>query len=299
MKRRIILAIVVVLAAAAGAAWYLRNHSIAVLQPRGQIAAGERDLIVLASSLSLIVVVPVFIMLFSFAWRYREDAHPKTKYQPEWDHHSGLEATWWLIPTAMIVVLSVVAWKSAHSLDPFRPIASATKTVDIEVVALQWKWLFIYPEQDVATINTVYMPVGTPVNFHITSDAPMNSFWVPSLGGQMYAMAGMSTQLHLEADEAGSYRGSSANISGDHFADMTFTARAISREGYTEKMRELKATGGSLDISTYNRLALPGTAKSTVRYGKVTDGLYDWIVMKYMSPAHGAVPAGHSHGAAL
>ena len=291
MKRRILAAGIILPTIGLAAALYLKNHSIAVLQPRGQIAGAERDLILLAAVLSLIVVVPVFIMLFLFAWRYREQASPKTPYTPNWDHHTGLESAWWAIPAAIIVVLSAVTWESSHRLDPFKPIASTTKSEVIQVVALQWKWLFIYPEQGVASVNKVFMPVGRPVSFQITSDAPMNSFWIPSLGGQTYAMAGMDTQLHLQADEPGTYRGVSANISGDGFASMHFSAIAESPQQYNDRLAAMARDGDTLNEGRYELLAKPGILKGTASYAHVTPGLYDAIMMKYMSPSLPGLPA--------
>jgi cytochrome o ubiquinol oxidase subunit 2 len=299
MKQRILLVLLGLTTVVAGAAWYLRGHSIAVLQPKGTIASDERELMVLAALLSVIVVIPVFILLFVFAWRYRENAHPRTAYRPNWDHNPALETAWWLIPTAIIFVLSIVTWRSSHSLDPFRPIATTSRTEIVQVVALQWKWLFIYPEHGVASVNQLYMPVGRPVSFQITSDAPMNSFWIPSLGGQMYAMAGMNTQLNLRADEAGTYRGSSANISGDQFADMHFAVSALPSNEYDKALASLTAKGSQLTVASYTTLAKPSVVKSNLHYGKIDAGLYDWVIMKYMTPLSGAMPAGHGHGAEL
>jgi len=177
-------------------AGYLHGHSIAVLNPQGFIANKERGLIVTITLLMLIVVIPVFALTFAIAWKYRE-GNTAARYSPEWDHNRWVEAVWWAVPLVLITVISMISWSSSHELDPFRPLRSANPPITIQVVALQWKWLFIYPDQNIATVNFVQFPANTPVDFQITSDAPMNSFWIPQLGGQIYAMAGMSTQLHL------------------------------------------------------------------------------------------------------
>ncbi|QQS18243.1 ubiquinol oxidase subunit II [Candidatus Saccharibacteria bacterium] len=196
------------------------NHSFPLLQTRGEIANRQRDLLVFATALALLVLVPVYFMIFTFAWRYR--AGHKQDYKPEWDTHKGYEALWWGIPIAIISVLAVVTWVTSHSLDPFKPLASSQKPLQVQVVALQWKWLFIYPEQGVASVNEVAFPASRPVEFTMTSDAPMNSFWIPQLAGQIYVMSGMSTKLHVVADVPGVYQGMSSNISGKGFADMKF-----------------------------------------------------------------------------
>src|SRR5688572_21939694 len=190
-------ALFVLIAATTGVlTWLVLGANVAVLEPAGSIAERQRGLIIFASLLSLIVVVPVFALTFYIAWKYRA-SNKKAKYTPDWDHHTGIEALWWAIPLALITILSVITYKTSHELDPFRPIASDKKPLTVQVVALQWKWLFIYPEQNIASVNFVQFPEDRPVNFQITSDAPMNSFWIPQLGGQMYAMSGMNTKLHL------------------------------------------------------------------------------------------------------
>lgn len=264
-------------------AWYLAHANIPVLEPAGTVGDKQRNLIVFALGLSLIVVIPVYILLFSIAWRYREGNRKKVKYSPELSGNRWIEAVWWLIPTALIAILSVVAWNSSHSLDPYRPLASSRKPLKIEVVAMQWKWLFIYPAQHVASVNFFQFPKGTPLDFDITSDAPMNSFWIPQLGGQIYAMPGMKTQLHLQADKYGTYNGWSANISGDGFARMTFQAKSSSKADYEAWLKQVRSSRDNLDVAAYERLAKPG--ESPVRYySYVRSGLFEAQVMKYLVP---------------
>jgi cytochrome o ubiquinol oxidase subunit 2 len=272
---------------------YFSHVSVDVLQPKGIIAAQQRDLLVMTLGIALAVVLPVFFMLFFFAWRYREGNH-RARYMPDWHENKWLEFLWWGVPCAIIGVLGVVAWQSSHALDPFRPLDSAVKPVRVQVVALQWRWLFIYPDYGIATTDDLRFPEKTPINFDITSDAPMNSFWIPSLGGQVYAMSGMSTQLHLMADGVGEYKGSSVNISGEGYADMAFTVRSLSSMDFDTWVRTVHSTGGTLDEARYMSVAVP-TRKTTVQYFTLADqSLYTGIIMKYMAPATGT----HDHATA-
>lgn len=275
--------IIVAVALLVVAVLYLRHFSIPVLEPRGTIARQERNLIYFGSLLSIIIIVPVFALTFMISWKYRE-ANTKATYSPEFDHSRKAETIWWLIPTILIVILSVVTWNSSHQLDPFKPLASDTAPLTIQVVALDWKWLFIYPQQNIASVNMVQFPVNTPVHFVITSDAPMNSFWIPQLGGQIYAMPGMSTQLHLMASQSGSYRGSSANISGRGFADMNFTAKATSNLDFRKWVNTVKQSPNHLTADAYAELSKPSDHNTVAYYASNQPGLYDSIVIKYMTP---------------
>lgn len=285
--------------------FYFSQFNVAVLNPQGDIARQQRDLIVFTVILGMFVVIPVFIMLGLFAWKFRE-GNTKAKYRPNWDGDNRLEAIWWGIPIVIIAILSVITWQTSHSLDPYKKLDSNVKPVEVQVVALQWKWLFIYPEQGVASVNVLQIPEKTPINFTITSDAPMNSFWIPSLGSQVYAMSGMSTKLHLIADKPGEYRGSSANISGEGFADMKFIARATSRAGFDDWVGRVKTTSSNLDQARYDKVAKPATQDAPSFYVLKDKGLYDRIVMKYMAPmnheedkknkaAEKDVPTEHDH----
>lgn len=258
------------------ALWFLFTADIAVMNPKGLIAEKERDLIVIATLLMLIVVIPVFILTFWIAWKYRADKG--SKYTPNWDFSWALESLWWGIPCVIVAALAVINWKACHELDPFKPIDSKVKPMTIQVVALQWKWLFIYPEQGIATVNFVQFPEKVPIHFEITADAPMNSFWIPQLGGQIYAMPGMRSSLHLIANEAGSYRGSSANISGEGFSGMTFTAKSSSQAEFNEWIESLK-NSPSLQ---YDKLVEPSEYNPAAFYLLEEKGLFDKIMMKYM-----------------
>lgn len=268
-----------------GLAQYVRAHKIAVLEPAGTIASKERELIVVAVLLSVVVVVPVYVLTIAIVWKYRANNHRAT-YMPEWDRSKLYEAIWWGVPLAIITVLSVITWQSSHLLDPFRRLdGTKARPMTIQVVALQWKWLFIYPEQHVASVNLLELPVNTPVTFDVTADAPMNSFWIPRLGSQIYAMPGMSTQVHLMATQAGNYRGSSANISGTGFANMEFAAHAVSATEFNTWLRVAEHSPAHLDQMAYDSLAMPSTPDHASFYSMVDPNLYDSIVMKYNAPS--------------
>lgn len=261
----------------------LHNASFPVLQPQGIVGHKERNLIFIALALCAIVIIPVYIMLFGFAWKYRE-GNKQARYEPNFDHSRLFESLWWGIPLTIIAILAVITWHSAHDLDPFKPLASSVPAMNVQVVSLEWKWLFIYPDQGVASVNYLPIPVNTPVNFQITSDAPMNSFWIPQLGGQIYAMSGMSTQLHLMASRTGSYYGSSANISGDGFAGMHFSAQAMDKPGFDKWVSQARGSGGNLNQSSYDLLARPSQNNGPKTYGSVSDGLYSYVVNKFITP---------------
>lgn len=262
---------------------YLHRHNVAVLQPAGTIGHDERNLIIIGAALSLAVVVPVFTLLGVFAWKYREGNH-KANYNPEVGGSKLAETIWWLIPSVLIGIISLITWQSSYALDPFKPLKSTNPTLHIQVVALDWKWLFIYPQQQIASINEIALPVNTPVDFEITSDSVMNSFWIPQLGGQMYAMPGMATNLNLQATKTGNYRGVSANISGKGFAGMTFTAQAMGKSSFTSWINHAKSSKVALNATAYKQLVRPSSNVSVAYYSAVDPSLYNTTVMKYMMP---------------
>jgi cytochrome o ubiquinol oxidase subunit 2 len=269
------------------AGWYLHRTGVAVLSPAGPIARQERQLIIITVLLSLVVVVPVFTMLGVFAWKYRE-SNTSAKYTPDWDGNRIAETVWWLIPSVLITILGVIIWNSSHTLDPYRPLVSSTPPITIQVVALDWKWLFIYPQQHIASVNFFQIPQETPVAFEITADAPMNSFWIPRLGGQIYAMPGMATQLHLMATQDGSFYGSSANISGQGFAGMHFIAKASTAIDFKQWVNTVKQSPDDLSLSSYNDLAKPSENNAVAYYTADYADLFNSIIDKYMIPGFNA-----------
>jgi len=280
---RIVLTGLIFLSFVAFTFYYISNYNVPVLHPKGLIAAKERDLLITASLLMLIVIIPVFFFTMIFAWVYR-DENKKAKYTPDWGHSNTAEFFWWGVPLLIITALAIITWKSTHDLNPFKPLTSTKKPLSIQVVALEWKWLFIYPEQNIATVNFVQFPKDVPINFEITADAPMNSFWIPQLGGQIYAMPAMRTKLHLIAHEEGDYRGSSANISGKGFAGMVFTARVSSEETFEDWVSKVKNSSESLDAESYSRLVMPSEYNPPAFYAPVSSQLFDKILEKYMVP---------------
>lgn len=264
---------------------YLSTHDIAVLDPKGMIGLKERDLIYTSALLMLIVVIPVFILTFWFAWRYRE-TNEKARHEPDWEHNYIAEYCWWGVPFVIIVVLAAITWRSSHELNPFKPIQNGKTPIEIQVVALDWKWLFIYPNEGIATVNYIQFPIDTPINFEITADAPMNSFWIPQLGGQIYAMPAMRSKLHLIANELGNYRGVSANISGRGFAGMTFQAVATTEEQYYAWIEGVKSSGSSLNMVEYNQLLTPSENNPVELYNLAEMDLFEQILMKYMAPTN-------------
>jgi len=259
---------------------FLSGCDWTLLNPKGQVGIDERNLILLAFGLMLTVVIPVIVMTFWFAWRYRASNRSAT-YAPEWAHSTKIEAVVWGVPLIIILVLGYVTYVSTHHLDPYRPLDSDVKPVRIQVVALDWKWLFIYPEQGIATVNQIVFPAHTPISFEITSDAVMNSFFIPALGGQIYAMAGMQTKLHLIANENGDFQGISANYSGAGFTGMTFQAQATTQEGFDAWVNDVRNSPKKLDSAEYAALAKPSEKNPVALYSSATPNLFQSIIDKY------------------
>lgn len=260
-----------------------QKHSIPLLETSGEIAEKERNLILFAAGLSLVVVIPVFTLFFYIIWKFRASNH-NARYTPEWDGNRTLEVVWWGVPILLIVILSIVTWNSTHDLDPFKPLASDKAAMKVQVVALQWKWLFIYPEENIATVNYVQIPKDRPIDFEITADAPMNSFWIPQLSGQIYAMSGMSTRLSLRASETGSFAGSSANISGEGFSGMKFVAESVPQDDFDQWVGLVRESGNVLDKSMYEELSAPSKNVPQMYFAASESGLYDQVLTKFLSP---------------
>ena len=261
----------------------LVSCNMAVFEPKGLVASEQKDLILISLGLMLIVVVPVLVLTLVFAFKYRA-SNTKAKYTPDWDHNNLLEAVWWGIPIVIIGILGVITWRSSHDLDPYKPLESSVKPIEVQVVALEWKWLFIYPEQGIASLNFMQVPAHVPVNFKITAQAPMNSFWIPQLAGQIYAMEGMQTLLHVIADEPGDYFGMSANFSGEGFNGMKFIARASSPEAFSHWVDSVKATGDTLTRARYDALVKPSSDDAPRVFAASQPGLFMDIMMQFMPP---------------
>lgn len=257
----------------------------ALLDPKGQIGLEQRSLILTALGLMLIVVIPAIVMAIGFAWKYRA-SNKEAKYSPNWSHSNKVEAVVWTIPILIIIFLAVLTWKTTHALEPSRPLVHDAKPVTIEVIAMDWKWFFIYPEQGIATVNEIAFPANTPVEFKITSNSVMNSFFIPRLGSQIYAMAGMQTKLHLIANEAGTYDGISANYSGAGFSGMKFKAIATPDAAtFNQWVAQAKQSPKVMnDMDAYNKLAAPSEYNKVEYFSSVKPDLFVNVINKFMGP---------------
>lgn len=257
-----------------------------VLSPSGDIAVQQRDLIIISTVLMLIIIIPVIILTLVFAWRYRA-SNTNAKYDPEWHHSTVVELVVWSAPLLIIIALGALTWVTTHRLDPYRPLdriaeghelPTNVKPLTVEVVALDWKWLFIYPEEGLATVNELVAPVNRPIQFKITSSTMMNSFFIPALAGQVYAMAGMETKLHAVINHAGVYEGFSANYSGAGFSDMRFKFYGMNPEDFDNWVQQTREGGGDLTRAVYLKLEQPSEKEPVHRYAKVDADLYDAIL---------------------
>jgi len=246
----------------------LSGCSQGVLDPKGPIAWGERQILFNSLGIMLAIVIPTILVTLAVAYWYRA-SNTRARYRPDFEYSGRLELLVWSIPAMTVLLVGGVAWVGAHDLDPRKSISSAVKPVKIQVVSLDWKWLFIYPEQGIASVNHLTMPVGTPVSFELTSASVMNSFFVPQLGSQIYTMSGMTTHLWLQADHLGTYSGLSANFSGEGFADMDFNVDAVTAEQFSAWVAAARGSGPVLDAATYADLVKPSQAVVPYTYRSV------------------------------
>jgi cytochrome o ubiquinol oxidase subunit 2 len=270
----------------------LAGCNTVVMNPSGDIAAQQSHLIVVSTALMLLIIVPVIALTLLFAWRYRQ-SNTQATYAPEWDHSTRLEVVIWGAPLLIIIAIGLLTWIGTHTLDPYRPlqrldaqrpIPAGTKPLTIEVVALDWKWLFIYPDQGIAVVNELAAPVDVPIRFKITASSVMNSFFVPALAGQIYAMPGMETKLHAVINQAGVYEGLSANYSGAGFSGMHFKFHGMSAADFQQWVAQNKASGATLTRADYLQLAQPSQRDPVRRYAAVAPDLFDAIVNRCVAP---------------
>ena len=263
-----------------------------VMNPAGDVALRERNLILASTGLMLLIIVPVIAATLIFAWRYRA-SNTAAVYDPEWHHSTQLEVLIWTAPLLIIVALGALTWISTHVLDPFhtvtrlsdkQPVPAATKPLVIDAVALDWKWLFIYPEQGIATVNDLSLPINRPVDFHITSATVMNAFFIPALAGQIYAMAGMETKLSVVANRTGDFNGLSSPYSGSGFSHMNFGTHSLDEQGFYRWVAATKAKGTNLDAATFKQLEKPSEGVAPIYYSGVRDRLYDDILNMCSTP---------------
>lgn len=262
-----------------------------VLDPKGPIGQSQKDLIYFTTILCVIITIPVFILTGFIAWRYRDKKGSKASYKPDWEHSTKLEIIWWGIPIVVIGILAVVTVNYTYKLEPSKAIASEKEAITIEATSLDWKWLFTYPEEGISTVNYIQIPEDTPIKFKVTADQAMNSFWIPQLGGQIYAMSGMAMTLYLQADEQGLYYGSGANFTGEHFAQMTFDVKATSEADYDKWVQEVKGTYPALTEAGFEKLTEPGASNQQF-FSAFPEGLFNKVVMQYVNEGGSA----HHHG---
>jgi cytochrome o ubiquinol oxidase subunit II len=255
------------------------RHAV-LLDPKGPISLAQRDLLFDAFCVMLIVVIPVFVMAFLFARRYRA-SNTKAAYTPNWSYSGRIDAVVWLIPAVIVVALGTLLWRTTHKLDPYRPIDTAVAPLEVQVVAQDWKWLFIYPEQGIAVVNQLAFPSGRPLSLRITSDTAMNSFYIPALGGQIYAMAGMETRLHLLADAPGTFTGRNTQYTGDGFPEQHFKAIAMTPEEFDAWIAKARQAPAKLDAATYPALAARSKGHPVTFYSAFEPNLFQSIIAKY------------------
>jgi len=266
------------------AAFVLTGCQSGVLAPMGLVANAEKKLLIAALCVMLIVVVPTIIMSFAFAIMYRKNK--KSTYAPDWAHNNWIEAVCWGIPCIIIVILGIWAWNTTHRYDPYRQLDVGGKPMVIQAVSLRWKWLFIYPEQHIATVNRLVIPVNRQIEFQITSDAPMNAFFVPQLTSQIYAMAGMRTRLHAIAQKTGMMPGFSANFSGTGFTDMNFKVYSVPVSVFHHWVAHVASVQNPLTVSAYAQIAKPSTNVKPIMYSAVQPHLFNMILNQFMLPHH-------------
>ena len=258
----------------------------AVLSPVGPVGEGNRTILLDSLTIMLAIVVPTIVAILAFAYWFRA-SNARARYLPDFAYSGKLELIVWSIPTLSVFFLGGIAWISAHLLDPAVPLRSKAEPVEVQVVALDWKWLFIYPQQSVASVNRMVVPTGVPLNMKITSASVFNVFFVPRLGSMIYAMYGMTTRLNLQADQPGVYPGLSAHFSGDGFPGMAFDVHAVSAEQFTQWTTASRATGPVLDEAAYRELLKQSQDVSPYTYRSVHSGLFDDIVEQRLPPGEG------------
>jgi cytochrome o ubiquinol oxidase subunit 2 len=277
VARLLVSAIVLVSAVALG------GCTEGVLDPKGPIAIAERQILFNALGIMLAIVIPTILATLGVAAWFRA-SNKRARYLPDFEYSGRLEVLVWAIPAMTVILVGGVAWVGAHDLDPRKPMASTIKPINVQVVSLDWKWLFIYPDEGIASVNQLTIPVGTPVNFELTSSGVMNSFFVPQLGSQIYTMAGMVTRLELQADRPGTYRGLSAQFSGGGFADMRFNVDAVPTDDFARWVDAARNAGPVLDGPTYADLVKPSSAVAPFTYRAVASELFGGIVSSVMQP---------------
>jgi cytochrome o ubiquinol oxidase subunit 2 len=255
--------------------------NLRVLEPSGPITRSIDELFWITVALMSIIIIPVFSMTASFIWKCRA-SNSKALYAPDQDSPAWLEWLVWLFPALIVLILTIMTWIYTHRLDPYKPLESANPPLVIQVIALDWKWLFIYPEQNIATVNELTIPVNRPIIFKITSNTVMNSFFIPRLGGQIYAMAGMETQLNLIADKTGRYFGENIQYSGQGFSYQSFETYATTQPDFEIWLMKARQSSIKLDPVHFNELAKPSVSHPVVYYGSVSPDLFKLVIDQFI-----------------
>ena len=258
-----------------------------ILDPQGPIGAAEKTILIDSVAIMLAIVLPTIVAIFGFAYRFRA-SNAKARYLPHWAYSGRIELVVWSIPTLTIILLGGVAWIGAHQLDPAKPVEGSAGPLRIQVVSLDWKWLFIYPDQEVATINTLTVPAGVPLRFELTSSSVMNVFFIPQFGSMIYTMNGMATQLNLRADRPGTFGGLSAHFSGDGFSDMHFDVHVVPSEQFSKWTQDAAHADKSLDERSYGEIAKPSKNSPAAIYRLADQQLFQLIVTQKLPPSPGA-----------
>jgi cytochrome o ubiquinol oxidase subunit 2 len=251
-----------------------------ILEPVGSIGVADRQVILIAFALMMIVVIPVIGMSVAIPWRYRAGNH-RAVYKPEWTHSTAVEVVVWLVPALIVAALGLLVWNSTYRLDPYAPLSSSQQPVQVDVVSMDWKWLFIYPQLGIASVNQLVFPTGRPLSLRLTSDSVMTSFFIPRLGSQIYAMAGMQTRLNLQADQAGNYLGENNQYSGKGFSFMQFQAQATDAKGFDQWVQRVRRSPLKLDRTGFAQLERPVMHSPVTHYGKVSPGLFENIMARF------------------
>ena len=254
-----------------------------ILDPAGPIAAQEKQILINSTAIMLAIIIPTMIATIAFAWWYRR-GNSKATYRPDWEYSGAIEMVVWAIPALTIMLLGGIAWIGSHDLDPAKPLKSNVPTLNVEVVSLDWKWLFIYPDQGIATVNQLVVPAGTPVNFRLTSATVWNAFFVPQMGSMIYTMPRMATHLNLQADRQGVFEGRSAHFSGDGFPGMEFKVQSLPPDQFAMWAQGSRGGGPVLDGRGYAELSKPSSYVKPITYGAVAPGLFDAIVANRAPP---------------
>jgi cytochrome o ubiquinol oxidase subunit 2 len=267
----------------AGASFLIAGCNRGIMDPVGPVGAAEKQILINSTAIMLAIVIPVIVATIAFAWWFRR-GNTKATYRPDWEYSGAIEMVVWSIPALTVILLGGIAWIGSHDLEPSKPLKSANPALEVDVVSLDWKWLFIYPKQGIASVNQLVVPAGTPVNFRLTSATVWNTFFVPQMGSMIYTMPNMTTRLSLQADKPGAYEGRSAHFSGDGFPGMRFTVQALPPDQFAMWAQGARGTGSPLDGQSYAELSKPSSYVKPMTYGAVAPGLFDAIAMNRLPP---------------